>query len=122
MFRKVLFIEDEPDQVAVVQARLKKNGYEVITALDGEEGLIKARQEKPDLILLDVIMPKMDGREVCRRLKSNPATQASPVIAITAAGNSGIEHECIAAGASECVRKPYESAELLARMEEILKG
>ena len=114
--KKILFIEDEPDQIMMVSLRLERSGYEVISSSDGESGLKKALAEKPDLILLDVIMPGIDGLEVCRRLKKDPATQHIPVISTTAAGVDDIEHRCFAAGANDCVRKPYDSAELLAKI------
>jgi CheY-like chemotaxis protein len=118
---KILFIEDEPDQIMMISLRLEKNGYEVVPARDGEEGLRKAREEKPDLILLDVIMPGIDGLEVCRRLKEDPETRHIPVISTTAAGVDDIERRCFSAGADDCVRKPYASAELLAKIQHFLK-
>jgi CheY-like chemotaxis protein len=105
----------------MISLRLEKNGYEVVPARDGEEGLRKAREEKPDLILLDVIMPGIDGLEVCRRLKEDPETRHIPVISTTAAGVDDIERRCFSAGADDCVRKPYASAELLAKIQHFLK-
>ncbi len=118
---KILFIEDEPDQIMMISLRLAKNGYEVVSAKDGEEGLRKVLTEKPDLILLDVIMPGIDGLEVCRRLKEDPATRHIPIISTTAAGVDDIEHQCFAAGANDCVRKPYDSAELLLKIQNFFK-
>jgi CheY-like chemotaxis protein len=119
--KKILFIEDEPDQILMISLRLEKSGYEVISSMDGREGLKKAAAEKPDLILLDVIMPGMDGLEVCRRLKANPATRHIPVIATTAAGMDDVEHECRKAGAEDCLRKPYDSADLLLKIKRLLE-
>jgi CheY-like chemotaxis protein len=119
--KRILFVEDEPDQVMMISLRLAKNGYEVISSTDGEEGLKKAVAEQPDLILLDVIMPGIDGLEVCRRLKKDPATRHIPVISTTAAGVDDIEHQCFAAGADDCVRKPYDSSELLAKIQRFLE-
>ena len=119
--RKILFIEDEPDQIMMISLRLRKNGYLVISSMEGEEGLKKAVQEKPDLILLDVIMPGMDGLEVCRRLRNNPATCHIPIISTTAAGMDDIEHQCRGAGADDCVRKPYDSADLLRKITRLLE-
>jgi CheY-like chemotaxis protein len=118
---KILFIEDEPDQIMMISLRLEKNGYEVVSAKDGEEGLGKVKAEKPDLILLDVIMPGISGLEVCRRLKKDPVTQSIPVITSTAAGMDDIEAQCLAVGADDCVRKPYASAELLEKIQRFLK-
>ncbi len=118
---KILFIEDEPDQITMISLRLKKNGYEVIAAQDGEEGLKKAVEANPDLILLDVLMPGIDGLEVCRRLKKDPRTLHIPVINTTAAGMDDIEHACRMAGADDCLRKPYASEDLLLKLERLLK-
>lgn len=119
--KKILFIEDEPDQILMISLRFEKSGYEVISSMDGLEGLKKAAAEKPDLILLDVIMPGIDGLEVCRRLRKNPATKHIPVITTTAAGMDDVEHECRTAGADDCVRKPYDSADLLLKIKRLLE-
>ncbi len=118
---KILFIEDEPDQITMISMRLQKNGYEVIASSDGESGLKKAAEERPDLILLDVLMPGIDGLEVCRRLRAEPVTRGIPVITTTAAGVDNIEHLCRVAGADDCLRKPYASADLLMKIERLLK-
>jgi two-component system, OmpR family, alkaline phosphatase synthesis response regulator PhoP len=117
----ILFVDDEPDQIMMVSLRLRKSGYKVISASDGEEGLKKAIEEKPDLILMDVLMPGMDGFEVCRRLRKNSETKHIPIIATTAAGVDDIEFQCRSAGADDCIRKPYDSANLLMKIHEFLK-
>ena len=119
--KKILFIEDEPDQIMMISLRLKKNGYSVIAAMDGEEGLKKAFAERPDFILVDILMPGIDGFEVCRRLRLDPATEHIPIIATTAAGADDIEYQCRTAGANDCVRKPYDSADLLMRIKRLLE-
>lgn len=119
--KKVLFIEDEPDQIKMISLRLERNGYHVVFALDGEEGLLMAAKEKPDLILADVIMPGIDGLEVCRRLRKDPATRHIPIISTTAAGMDDVERQCLSAGADDCIRKPYESADLLAKIKRLLE-
>jgi CheY-like chemotaxis protein len=111
--KKILFVDDEPDQITMVSLRLQKNGYTVIPAMDGEEALEKAIQENPALILMDMLMPGIDGLEVCRRLRKDPATKHIPIIATTAVGLDDIEFRCREAGADDCVRKPYDSANLL---------
>jgi len=119
--KKILFIEDEPDQIVMISLRLEKNGYEVISSLEGEEGLQKAATENPDLVLVDVIMPGIDGFEVCRRLRKNPVTKHIPIISTTAAGMDDVEQQCISAGADDCVRKPYDSTDLLMKVRRLLK-
>ena len=118
--KKILFIEDEPDQVLMVRLRLEKSGYYVITAMDGVAGLKKALQEKPDLILLDVIMPGIDGLEVCRRLRAESTMEKVPVIVTTAAGSDDIEHACATAGADDCIRKPYEASGLIDKVRRLI--
>jgi len=119
--KKILFIEDEPDQIAMVSLRLEKNGYHVISSLDGEEGVEMAVKEKPNLILTDVIMPGIDGFEVCRRLRKNPATKHIPIISTTATGMDDVEHQCLTAGADDCMRKPYNSSDLLVKIKRLLE-
>ena len=105
----------------MISLRLERSGYTVVSSRDGAEGLKKAAKEKPDLILLDVILPGIDGLEVCRRLKENPVTRHIPVISTTAAGIDNIEQSCAAAGADACVCKPYDSADLLMKIHRLLK-
>ncbi|MFH1800222.1 MAG: response regulator [Candidatus Omnitrophota bacterium] len=119
--KKILFVDDEPDQVMMVSLRLQKSGYVVISAVDGETGLKKAIEEKPALILMDMLMPGMDGFEVCRRLRKDPVTKNIPIIATTAAGVDDIEFQCCAAGADDCVRKPYDSVDLLTKIRQLLE-
>jgi CheY-like chemotaxis protein len=119
--KKILFIEDEPDQIMVVKIRLEADGFEFISATNGEDGLKEAQSEKPDLILLDIIMPKMDGYEVCKRLKADPKTKAIPVIVITAVATKDLEQKCVGVGADDLIRKPYESADLVAKIKSFFK-
>src|SRR3989338_1841917 len=84
MNKKILVIDDEPEMTELLKSRLESQSYEIITAHDGEEGLEKARYEKPDLIILDVLMPKMDGYTFVRELKVEEATKGIPVIVLTA--------------------------------------
>ncbi len=113
MAKKILFIEDEPDQVMVIKTRLEANGYDVVTANDGLTGLKYATEESPDLILLDIIMPGMDGVEVAKRLKADEETKDIPIIVITASGEKAMEERCIKAGCEGVMRKPYDSKKLL---------
>jgi len=110
---KLLIVDDEADLVEMLLLRLQALGrYDIDTAYDGEEGLDKARAEKPDVVLLDTVMPKVDGWEVCRRLKADPLTKDTKVIVMTAAG-TGAQKTAQEAGADELVLKPYEFNDLL---------
>ena len=121
MGKKILFIEDEPDQIMVIKTRLEASGYEVITANDGATGLQLAKEEHPDLVLLDIVMPGMDGIEVCSRLRASEKTRDIPVIAITASGEKSMEDRCITAGCNYVVKKPYDSKRLLEIIGGLLK-
>jgi DNA-binding response OmpR family regulator len=111
--RKILLIDDEPEFVEMMQLRLEANNYKVTTAGDGEEGLKKALTLKPDLVLLDIMMPGVDGIEVLRTLRKHPEMRMVPVIMLTARGETKSIFRAQDAGATEYVIKPCETAELL---------
>lgn len=122
MAKKILVIDDEPELVKAITVRLQASGYEVIFAYDGQEGIDKAEEIKPDLILLDIIMPKKDGWEVCKNLKSNPKTKDIPILICTASGEQNLEKRCMAVGADAVIKKPFETAELLELVNKLLRG
>lgn len=125
MAKKILVIDDEPELVKAVEVRLKTSGYEVEVAYDGSAGIAKAEEIKPDLILLDIVMPKMDGYEVCKRLKDDPETKDIPIIVLTAsvaAGQQELEKKCMSAGANGAIMKPFETSELLDMVSQALRG
>lgn len=119
--KKILFIEDEPDMVAVARPRLEHAGYKMISAPDGIQGIRAAIDEKPDLILLDILMPQMDGYETCERLKKEPQTKDIPVIIVTAVGSKGLADNCKFVGADDYIRKPYNPEELIAKIKKFVK-
>lgn len=119
--KKILVIDDEPELVKAITIRLKTSGYEVVLAFDGLEGLDKVKEIKPDLVLLDIIMPKMNGYEVCKALKDNPETKDLPVIIFTASGQRDLEKKCLSMGAKGVIMKPFEAAELLELVNNLLK-
>ncbi len=121
MVKKILFIEDEPDLVMLMEVRLVSRGYQMLSAFDGEKGLKMAQEEGPDLILLDVIMPKMDGLTLCRRLKDDLKTRPIPIIIVSASGGKDLPGRCLAAGADDFIIKPFEAEELLAKIKILLK-
>jgi len=106
MPKKVLVVEDDPDNRRIVTKVLSVEGYQVVEATDGVEALAQARAEHPDLILMDLALPNMDGWEATRRLKSDPATRTIPVVALTAVAMRGDEERARAAGCDDYVSKP----------------
>ena len=117
----VLVVDDEPDSVDLLQVYLVAEGYQVMTAYQGEEALEKAFARQPDLVLLDVLMPGMDGFEVCRRLKADPGTQFAPVVIITALQEPKDKIAGAEAGADDFLTKPFDRVELLARVRNLLR-
>ena len=109
---KVLLAEDEPDVQLIARLSLKKAGFTVVTTNNGLEALERVEEEKPDVILLDWMMPEMDGFETCKRLKGNPATQAIPVIFLTAKVQEAEVTKALALGAAGCIAKPFDAMTL----------
>jgi class 3 adenylate cyclase len=118
---RILIVDDNPTNVKVLQTRLAADGYEVITAGDGDEGLAAARRDTPDLILLDVMMPKLDGFEVCRRLRADAAFPFTPIILVTAMADSKDVVAGLEAGGDEYLTKPVDHAALAARVRSMLR-
>jgi DNA-binding response OmpR family regulator len=118
--KKILLVDDEPHIVKLVQARLKGCGYDVLTASDGQAGLERAKTEMPDLLILDLMLPKMDGYAVCERLKSDPATARIPIIMFTARAQEGDIKRGKEAGADAYITKPFDAAVLLKKIEELM--
>ncbi|HEX7272032.1 MAG TPA: response regulator [Casimicrobiaceae bacterium] len=118
---RILIVDDNPTNVKVLQTRLAAEGYEVITASDGEEALAAAKQHTPDLILLDVMMPKLDGFEVCRRLRADPSFPFTPIVLVTAMADSKDIVAGLEAGGDEYLTKPVDHAALAARVRSMLR-
>jgi DNA-binding response OmpR family regulator len=119
--KKVLVIDDLPENVFMLQDRLEHEGYEVITAYDGQTGIEKTRNELPDLILLDVMMPGITGFEVCKILANDIKTKNIPIILVTAKIGAEDTKEGLEAGAFDYIKKPFNKIELLARVNLALK-
>ena len=113
----ILIVDDNPTNLSVLSAALKAAGYKVRMAVDGEDALAQVTRHRPELILLDIEMPKMDGFETCRRLQANPATQAIPVIFMTALADTENKVKGLSLGAVDYITKPFEEAEVLARVK-----
>jgi adenylate cyclase len=118
---RILIADDQPMNVDILQTRLAVYGYEILTATDGEEALAIARAQLPDLILLDIMMPKMDGIEVCRQLKEDGALPFMPIIMVTAKADSRDIVAGLEAGADEYLTKPVDQAALVARVKSMLR-
>jgi DNA-binding response OmpR family regulator len=116
---KILIVEDEPNMVAGLRDNFEYEGYEVITAYDGEEGLRRALSDGPDLLVLDVMMPKMSGLEVCKQLKAK--LPSLPIIMLTARGQEVDKVVGLELGADDYVTKPFSIRELLARIKAVLR-
>jgi DNA-binding NarL/FixJ family response regulator len=117
---RILVVDDTPRNIKVLEAMLAPRGYAVVTASSGPEALLKVAAEPPDLVLTDVVMPEMDGYELCRRLRADPATRLLPVVMVTASGDRE-KVSALEAGADDFVQKPFNQAELLARVASLLR-
>ena len=111
--KKILIVDDERDILKALMIRLQTNGYEVVTAFDGAQGVFMAHKEKPDLIILDIRMPAGDGFSVAERLKSSTHTFTIPVIFLTGSPETSAEEKAMALGARFYIKKPYDPEELL---------
>lgn len=118
MDRKILVVDDEKNIVDIIKFNLKKEGYEVITAADGEEGILKAYEENPDLILLDIMMPRVDGYEACKKIREKYDT---PIIMLTARAEEVDKVLGLELGADDYVTKPFGVRELMARVKANLR-
>ena len=118
---RILIADDNPDNLDIFRTRLAVHGYEILTATDGEEALAVAREKQPDLILLDVMMPKMDGTDVCRRLKADASLPFTPIVMITAKSATQDVVTALDAGADEYLTKPVDHAALVARVKSMLR-
>jgi two-component system phosphate regulon response regulator PhoB len=119
---RILVVDDEPDLVLLLQHHLVREHYEVFTATDGERGLAEARVRLPDLILLDLMLPGIDGLEICRRLRADSRTKSIPIVMLTAKGEETDAVVGLMQGADDYVRKPFGMKELLARIAARLRS
>jgi len=117
---KVLIAEDEPSIVISLEFLMRGCGYEVRVARDGEEALRLAQEFRPDLLLLDVMMPRCNGFEVCRRMREDPATRAVRIVMLTAHGREAQIERGLALGADAYITKPFSNQELVARVKGLL--
>jgi phosphate regulon transcriptional regulator PhoB len=118
---KIVVIEDETDILEVIAYNLKREGYDVVTSTSGEDGLEKIEKLKPNLVVLDLMLPEVDGIELCRKLKADPVTQSIPVIMVTAKGEESDVVLGLGVGADDYVTKPFSPRELTARVKAVLR-
>ena len=120
MSKKILVVEDTEDNRQILRDLLSMAGYDIVEAYDGAEGVANAAEHKPDLILMDIQMPMMDGYEATRRIKADPALKSIPVIADTSYALSGDEEKTRAAGCDGYIAKPFSPRQMLAKVREVL--
>ncbi len=118
--QKILVVDDEIQLVKAIEIRLKQAGYEVSTANDGQEGFDKARKEEPDLILLDLMLPKLDGYKVCRMLKFDEKYKRIPIIMLSARAQESDAKQGLETGADAYIVKPFQHEIVLAKIKELL--
>jgi len=119
---RVLLVEDHEEIWDFLSRRLKRRGYDVLLAFDGQDGVDKTRAELPDIVLLDMNLPVMDGWTAARAIKDNPATAKIPIIALTAHAMSGDREKVLAAGCDDYHPKPVDFGKLLTQMDELLRS
>jgi two-component system, OmpR family, phosphate regulon response regulator PhoB len=121
MCAKVLIVEDEEAISALLSYNLEKEGFTVAVTADGEDAMLTAKENRPDLILLDWMLPLVSGIEVCRQLRRHPSTRAIPIIMLTARGEEGDKLRGLDSGADDYVTKPFSPSELIARIRAVLR-
>lgn len=120
MPKQILVADDEPALLRSLEHILKKEGYKVLTATNGQEAYDLASANLPDLVMLDIQMPRMDGNEVCRKLRDEPASSGLYIIMVTAKGQESDRINSLESGANEYITKPYSPRKVIARVKEIL--
>jgi len=118
---RILLVEDNEMNRDMLSRRLQRKGYEVLIAIDGEQGVAMAQAEQPDLILMDMSLPVLDGWEATRKIRADPAISAVPVIALTAHAMAGDQEKCMAVGCDDYDTKPVDLARLLGKIELLLQ-
>ena len=121
MAKRILVADDEEDVKIVVQLLLEAKGYEIVTAYDGLDAVEQAKTMLPDLILLDIMMPLIDGFEVCQRLKADAQTESIPIVMLSASAQTESKQRAMEAGAIDYIVKPFEPADLERTIASILK-
>jgi len=121
MRRKILVVEDDPDQLEAIRGNLKDAGFAIGTAANGVDALVKTRSVSPDLIVLDLMLPQLNGLDICKTLRENPATASIPVIMLTGLDSYFTRVAGFEAGVNIYLTKPYQPEELISKVEELLE-
>lgn len=121
MKRKILLVENHPDNIEILRMGLEFLGYTVTVAVDGKEAVEMAASELPDLIVMDILLPKVTGLEAVSRIRSNPKTKSIPILAATALAMPGDMEKCLASGCDAYIAKPFTPKQLAAAIEKLLK-
>ena len=121
MTKKILIVDDEPEMLEMIRFRLEKSGYTVFTATTGEECIKKAQDERPDVILLDILLPDLSGYEVSKRIKANEHTKNIPIIMVTAFIGDDAKKKGLEQGAQYFISKPFNPEELLSEIKNIVE-
>jgi DNA-binding response OmpR family regulator len=121
MSKRVLVVDDEPNIVISLEFLLKRAGLEVLTARDGEDGLAQIRAQHPDLVILDVMMPKLDGFAVLDAVRADPDVQSTPVLMLTARGRDADQKKGLEKGANAYLAKPFSTHELVTKVQDMLR-
>ena len=122
MARRILIVDDEPNIVLSLEYLMRREGYEVAIAADGEAALAALAEARPDLVILDIMLPKLNGFEVCRRLRSDPRWRELKVLMLTARGRDTEVAKGLDAGADAYVTKPFSTRDLVAQIRDMLRG
>ena len=121
MSKRVLIVDDEPNIVISLEFLMKREGFEVSVARDGSEALERIRGERPDLVVLDVMMPKLNGFEVCQAVRADPALAQTRIVMLTAKGREAEMNKGLALGADAYIAKPFSTRDLVARVKSLLE-
>lgn len=122
MMKQILLVEDDPDTAELMQMELEGLGYEVRVAVNGVQAVEMATSEPPELVVMDILLPGMDGLRAAGRMRENPKTQAIPILAATALARPGDREKCLASGCNDYIAKPFTHQQLGAAVERLLKG
>ncbi len=122
MKKKILIVEDNPDLIDILHLQLKNQGYDTVQAMNGKQAVDMATAQLPDLILMDIILPVLNGYQATRLIRQNPKTHSIPILAVTAKITIADKKECLQSGCNDHIAKPFTTKELVSRIEKLLKS